>query len=177
MVLDETLRVLEVDRRDIGGDVRQLEPEPRHVVGRSLAYRPQHPGDHIPQHRHHVGVVGDEPHLGVERHVLRQVPRCVVRLGSEHWANLVDALEDSHHHLLVELRALRQKGGATEPVDREDIGPAFRGGRNDLRCVDLSEGHAIEHVAESARRGRRYGRRGPARWMSQRDCRVVEQRR
>lgn len=53
-------------------------------------------------------VVGDEPDLRVERDILGEMPRSVVGFGSEPWPHLVDALEHPDHHLLVELRALRE---------------------------------------------------------------------
>ena len=43
--------------------------------------------------------------------VLGQVAGRVVRLGAEHRADLEDPLEHADHHLLVELRALRQVAG------------------------------------------------------------------
>jgi hypothetical protein len=60
----------------------------------------------VPQHGQHIAMVADEAKLCVERHVFGQVPGGVVRLGPEHGAGLVNALEDADHRLLVELRGL-----------------------------------------------------------------------
>ena len=81
----------------------------------------------------------DEAHLDVERDVLVEVARRVVRLGAEDRADLEDALEDADHDLLVELRALRQVGRPAEVVDGEDVGPALGGRGDELRRLDLDE--------------------------------------
>ena len=46
-------------------------------------------------------------------------------LSAEDRADLEDALEDSHHDLLVELGALRQVCGSPKVVQFEDIGTAL----------------------------------------------------
>jgi len=55
--------------------------------------------------------VPDEPELHVHADVLGEVAGGVVVLGPEDRADLVDALEDTHHGLLVELRRLREVAG------------------------------------------------------------------
>ena len=64
--------------------------------------------------------------------VLAEVARGVVRLGAEHRADLVDALEHADHHLLVELRALREVRRAAEVVDREHVRAALGRGLDEL---------------------------------------------
>src|SRR5207249_5290271 len=61
--------------------------------------------------------------------------------------DLVDALEDSDHHLLVELRALREERRPTEVVDREDVGATLRRRCDDLRRLDLREAACVERGA------------------------------
>ena len=96
----------------------------------------------------------DEPELGVEGDVLRQVPDGVVRLGPEHRADLVDPLEDADHLLLVELRALREVRRPAEVVDLEDVGPGLGRRLHELGRLDLGEPGRVERVAEPAQRGR-----------------------
>src|SRR2546428_13814381 len=101
----------------------------------------------------------------------------VVRFRAEDRADLVHALEDADHDLLVELRALRQERGATEVVDREHVRAALRRRRDDLRRLDLREAVRVERRAVAGeRRGGDLEARAPAR-MTERDRRVVEQRR
>ena len=96
-------------------------------------------------------MVGDEAQLGVQRDVLAEVPRRVVRLGAEHGSDLVHALEHADHDLLVELRALGEVGGPPEVVEGEDVGAALGGRRDDLRGLDLGERERVEGRAEARR--------------------------
>ena len=104
--LDEPLRVVEVDARDLVGNARKLETEQRNRAGGALLDGGDHAREHGAQHDLDVAVVADEAELDVERHVLGEVAGGVVRLGAEHRPGLVDALEHADHHLLVQLRAL-----------------------------------------------------------------------
>ncbi len=121
-------------------------------------------------------MVLDEAELGVEGDVLSEVAHGVVRLGAEDRADLVDALEDAHHLLLVELRALRQEGRATEVVDLEDVGPGLGGGLHELRCLDLGVAGAVEGRPEASQRRRGQLPLRPLRRVPPGDRRVVEQR-
>src|SRR2546423_969220 len=68
--------VREVDPRDLGRYVRNVdEPE--------LPDRGDHPGDRVARDGHHVEVVANEAELRVERDVLGEVTRGLVRLGAE----------------------------------------------------------------------------------------------
>ena len=68
-------------------------------------------------------VVLDESHLGVHADVLVEVADGLMRLSPEDGGYLVHALENTDHHLLVLLRALRQIGLLAEVLDRKDGGP------------------------------------------------------
>ena len=96
-------------------------------------------------------------------------------LGTEHRADLVDPLEHPHHHLLVELRALGQEGAAAEPVDREHVGSALRGGGHDLRREDLREAELVEGRPEPGRRRARDLCDRPSSRVAQGHRGVVEQ--
>ena len=122
-------------------------------------------------------MVGDEPERGVQRRVLRQVPYRVVRLGPEHRPDLVHPLEDPDHHLLVELRALRQVRRAAEVVHREDVRTGLGRRAHDLRGVDLGEPEPVERPPEPGDgRGREPENLAAAR-MAQRERSMVELRR
>ena len=99
-------------------------------------------------------MVADEPELGVERHVLREMPSGLVRLGAEHGPDLVDPLEDADHRLLEELRALREERLAPEVVDGEHVRAALGRGGDDLRCLDLDEASLVECRAKRSDRAR-----------------------
>jgi hypothetical protein len=130
----------------------------------------------VTRDRHHVVVVGDEPEFGVERDVLAEMARRVVRLGAEDRSRLVDALEDADHRLLVELRALRQIRGSTEVVDGEDVGAALGRGGDDLRGLDLGEAQPVERVPKACNRGGSEAEDRLLARMAQRERREVESR-
>ena len=136
-----------------------------------------HPGDDVAQHRQHVAVVADEAELDVQRHVLGQVPRGVVRLGPEHRAGLVDALEHADHRLLVELRRLGEVRRAAEVVDLEHVGAATRWPRATSLGVWISVKPRPSSVERKPRR-RRGGQLplGPLGGMAPGHGGVVEQR-
>ena len=109
-------------------------------------------------------MVVDEAELGVQRHVLGQVPGGVVRLGAEHRPGLVDPLEDADHRLLVELRGLGQVGRAPEVVHAEHAGAGLGGRRHELRRLDLGEAECVQRGPEAAqRRGGQLPARPPGR--------------
>ncbi len=85
------------------------------------------PRDDVAQQRHHCEMVLDEAELHVQADVFVEVARGVVRLGAKDRSNLEDALEDANHDLLVELRTLRQVGGPSKVVQREDVRAALGG--------------------------------------------------
>ena len=109
-----------------------------------------------------------KPELGVQRHVLGQVPGGVVRFGPEHRAGLVDPLEHADHGLLVELRGLGQVGAAAEVVHAEHVGPGLGGRGHQLGRLDLGEAQAVQGGPEAVQRrggdlpGRAAGRMPPA---------------
>src|SRR5215469_15247094 len=67
------------------------------------------------------------------------MPAAGVRLGAINVPRLEHALEGGDAMLFVELRTLREVGDAIEVVDREQIGPPFGAGGDDLRGLDLRE--------------------------------------
>jgi len=72
------------------------------------------------------------------------MPSRVVRLGTEHGYRLIHPLEDAHHHLLVELRALGEVGRPTKVVQLKDVGSALCGSAHDLWGLDLREVQGVE---------------------------------
>src|SRR5690606_11752188 len=113
----------DLDRYRGQGDAETLDGR-----GRLLANRVNHAGEHLCQYRHHCGVILDETELDVERDVFVQVAGRVVRLRPEDRSNLEDPLEDTHHDLLVELRALRQISRAAKVIHGEYVcAPLGRG--------------------------------------------------
>ena len=98
------------------GQLGQPHAEQLDVLGGRSPISASIPASTSPQHGEHVAVVVDEAELDVERDVLGEVAHRVVRLGAEHRPDLVDALEHPDHHLLVELRRLRQVRRAAEVV-------------------------------------------------------------
>ena len=174
---DELLGQFEVDGRDPSRYHRQLDAELRDVVRGSLGDRLHHSVDHVPQHDHDVGVVGDESHLGIERDVFGEMASGVVGFGSEHRTDLVHALEHADHHLLVELGALREVSRSPEPVDREDVRSTLRRRLDHLGRVDLGEVALVERGPEPVDRCRgERGGRSPSR-VTERHGRVIQKRR
>ena len=156
LALDELLRVDEVDVRDRRrGRSGSVEVEQRELA---LATAPASPRPCPRARRASTAitreVVVDEAELDVERHVLGEVADGVVRFGAEHRADLVDALEHADHHLLVELRALREVAGPAEVVDAEHVGAGLGGRRDDLRRLDLDEAGRVERGAHARERER-----------------------
>ena len=82
---------MKVDARDLGGHTRQAEPQQLDGARGARLDGEHHPRERGAEHRFHVAVVADEAQLGVERHVLGEVPRGVVRLGPKDRSGLVDA--------------------------------------------------------------------------------------
>ena len=107
-------------------------------------HRLDHAGDGLTQDLHDVVVIGNEAELGVQRDVLGQVSRGVMRFRSKHRADLVDPLENTDHRLLEELWRLRQIGRAAEIVHREHVRTGFRCGFDEFRSVDLDEVTGVE---------------------------------
>eukprot|EP00960_Hanusia_phi_P002981 88757-Hanusia_phi.AAC.4 len=94
-------------------------------------------------------VVLADRHLQVQPRELAQVPPRVGLLRPEHRAHLKDAAQVARDgHLLVELRRLREAGGATEVVGAEDLGPALALPRDQLRRVDLEEPLLVQLLPE-----------------------------
>jgi len=122
-------------------------------------------------------MVADEPELGVERDVLREVPSGLVRLGAEDGPGLVDALEDADHRLLVELRALREECVAAEVVDAEEVRAALGREGDDLRRLNLGEAEPVERVPERGDRARGEPEAVAHRRVAERDGSGVEPRR
>ena len=119
-------------------------------------------------------MVVDEAELDVERHVLGEVAHGVVRFGAEHRADLVHALEHADHHLLVELRALREVAGPAEVVDAEHVGAGLGRRRDDLRGLDLDEARRVERRPHPRERERAQPEHRAALRVSQRDRAVIE---
>ena len=99
-------------------------------------------------------------------HVCARVraPVRVARVRPEDGSKLEDALKvGADGHLLVELRALRQAGGAAHVVEAEDGGAALAGARDELGRVDLLEPLRQQDLPEQLRaRARARGRPGGA---------------
>ena len=74
--------------------------------------------------------------------------RRVVLLRPEDRCDLVDALEDTDHHLLVKLRALRQICLFAEIRQGEDISSALGSCRCDFWRMDFGEVMAVQKFAE-----------------------------
>ena len=145
----------EVDDRDLGRHARAWSTSSSSTAAPADSWiAASMPATTSRSTRHDVAVVLDEAQLDVERDVLGQVAGGVVRLGPEHRPDLVDALEDADHHLLVELRALGQVRRAAEVVEREDVGAALGRRADDLRGVDLDEAARVERRTEPGDRGR-----------------------
>src|SRR6266542_558269 len=111
------------------------------------AHRARHRPDDAFEDGHHVVVVADESHLGIERDVFVQVARCVMRLRAEDRPHLEDALEDTDEDLLVELRALSEICGLTEVVHAEAVRATLGRRRDNLRGKDLGETLRAEALA------------------------------
>ncbi len=171
---DQLLCFGEVQGGDLRGDDGRPALDDGREVRHALLDRREHAGDHVPQDRHHVSVIADEAELGVERDVLGEMSRGVVRLGTEHRSDLVHALEDANHDLLVELRALSEIRGAAEVVEAEDVRTALGRGLDDLGGLDLDELAGIEGGAEAGDCGGRDAEDALAPRVAQRDGRVIE---
>src|SRR5450756_1970950 len=94
-------------------------------------------------------MVLDEPHLSVHADVLVEVSDGLMRLGPEDRSHLVDAFEDTDHHLLVELGALCQIGLLSKVFDRENVGTGLRSRAYDLGRRHLGETLAVKDFPES----------------------------
>ena len=100
---DQLQRVGEMHHRNLVRHRRQ-DQVPRGHRRRGFGRDgPDHAGQHVAQHGHHVPVVLDEAQLDIQGRVLGQVAHRVVRLRPEHRPYLVHLLEDADHRLLVEL--------------------------------------------------------------------------
>lgn len=98
----------------------------------------------------HLVVVRLDGHLEVEAHELAHVAVGVRVLGAEDGADLVHAFEarDGARHLLVQLRALRERGILVKVLEREAVGTALGRASNKLGRVDLDEAARVEELAE-----------------------------
>ena len=146
---DQLLRVREVNARNLRRDHRQLDLEQRQFGRVDRLQMFDDAADDPGQDRHHVPMVADEAHLRVQADVLVDVAHRIVRLGPEDRSHLEHALENAHHDLLVELRALRQIGLAVEVLHPKDVGPALGGRLHQLRRLDLGEAQPSSGLRES----------------------------
>src|SRR5262245_31891687 len=117
VLTDHRERVCEVHRRDGLGYDRQGDIEQIDLCRAPCADFGHHARDGVAQDSDDVEMVGDEAQLRVERGVLGEVARRVMRLRPEHRTDLVHPFEHPHEHLLVELRALGEIGLLAEVVD------------------------------------------------------------
>ena len=97
-----------------------------------------------------------------------------MRFGAEHGADLVHALEHADHHLLVELRTLREVAGPAEVVDPEHVRTGLGGRRDDLRRLDLDEAGGVERGADARERERTEAEHRAAAGVAQGDRAVIE---
>src|SRR5712692_7969556 len=132
--------------------------------------------NHFAQQSHHCKVVLDKAELGVQADVFVDVARGVVRLGAKDRADLEDALEDAHHDLLVELRALRQERGSPEVVHFEGTGSAFGSGNDDFGCLYLREIARRQRGAKTGHYARAEPQHSAPLWIAVGDNGVIEQR-
>src|SRR5258708_12170822 len=112
-----------MDMRDLRRNSGYLDTQQLQFAGILFAERFQDTGDHVTQQSHHGKVVLDKAKFNIQAHILIDVARGVVWLGTKDRTDLEDALEDSHHDLLVKLRTLRQVCGPPKVVQFEDIAP------------------------------------------------------
>ena len=120
-------------------------------------------------------MVLDETALSIQADILVDVTRCIVRFSAEDRANLEDALEDTHHDLLIELWTLRQEGRPAKVVQLEDGGTAFGGSGNKLGCLYLRKVTARECTAETSHCTSSQPQDSASCRMAVRDSPVVEQ--
>ena len=169
------MRIREVDRRDLrrhGGQIHVEQRQFRRVGGLQMADDARH---NLRQHRHDIQMVADEAHLQIEADVLVDVADGVVRLGAEDRADLVDALEDADHDLLVELRALRQIGLPLEVLHGEDVRAALGRRGDQLRGLDFGEPQAVQRRPVAGHDARRQTEQRALLRMAQTDDRVIEE--
>src|SRR5688572_23962035 len=100
--------------------------------------------------------------------------RRVVRLGAEYRRDLKDTLEDAHHDLLVELRALREVAGLPEVVQAETVSAALGRCGDDLGREDLGEAFRAQGHPVRIDGGIHQPKRRTSAWVSQRDRGVIE---
>src|SRR5579884_1980133 len=103
------------------------------------------------------------------------MPGGVVLLGPERVPHLEDALEDTDHDLLIELRALGQIGMAVEVLHSEDVGPALGGGADDFGRADLGEVLSHKELPIGREQGRHNAEGGDLRRMSKAVRGVIEE--
>lgn len=116
--VDQGQGVTEVNHRDlVGHGWQRLHAWQRRVGGDLI----EHAGENLSQHGEHVAVVADEAELDIQRHIFGEMACGVMRFGAEHRPGLINPLEHSYHHLLVQLRGLRQIRGATKIVQAEHV--------------------------------------------------------
>jgi len=135
--------------RELQSKGRIEEPEwlmgelSRHSLDLVLEVVPQPPKDaceQIPNSVNHLMVMIFERHLQVEAHELCEMSVCVGIFGTEdstHSEHLVEVGGDGH--LLVQLRRLREEGGALEVGRDEEI---------NLSCIncDIGDGKEVQEV-------------------------------
>ncbi len=97
-------------------------------------------------HRHYVFEPVDITHLKIQAGIFIQMTLRIVLLRAEYRRRLKYPVKHSHHHLLVELRALRQHCRTMKIIQLKDIGSALRSFRADLRRVDLCKSLSIKEI-------------------------------
>src|SRR5665647_1573098 len=80
---------------------------------------------------------------------LVQVLGCIVLLGPEYRAYLIDLFKSrSHHYLFIKLRALVEKRLLVKVGNREQLGPALCCGCNDLGSGNIDESLLIQVLVD-----------------------------
>src|SRR6266487_3221190 len=118
---------------------RHLHAQQLQFTCTELAERFQDTRNHVTQEGHHCKMVLDKAELNIQADIFVDVACRVMRLGAEDRANLEDALEDSHHDLLIELGTLCQVSISPKVVQFEDISPALGSRGDDLWRLYLGE--------------------------------------
>src|SRR5205085_3054899 len=118
--------------RNLDWHCRYLDPQQAQFSSITFVEGINEASYHLTQERHHSKVVLDEAELGIQAHILVDVTCGIVRLGTKNRAYLKDALKDSHHNLLVELRTLCQERWSSEVVKLEDVRATLGRCSNDL---------------------------------------------
>src|SRR5437764_1199442 len=88
--------------------------------------------------------------LGIQADIFVDVTCSVVRLRAKGRANLEDTLKDTHHSLLVKLRALRQERWPSKVVQLENVRAALSSCRHDLWRLDLGKSALNQCTAKTS---------------------------